>query len=103
MDIAVFQRVVGGKDGAAGITENSCHPLLLQTFPKYLRACLHHKIFHPIEDTAIVPKRQRPIRNSGELHASLKAFSLKLEPGPEPETCPDRPIPWPPRAFRPAL
>ena len=83
MDIAVLQRVIGRKNRAAGITEYSCHPLLLQTFPENLRACLQHNIFHPIEDWTFVPKFRpevHPIQKPARADPSLGASSGYLAP-----------------------
>jgi hypothetical protein len=48
MDVAVLQRVIGGQNRSAGITEYGRNSLLFQTFPKNLRACFNHKIIRPV-------------------------------------------------------
>ena len=38
MDLAVLQRVIGGKNCAAGIAEDVLHPFPLQALPENIRA-----------------------------------------------------------------
>jgi hypothetical protein len=45
MNVAVLQRVIRRKNRSSGVPEYGGNPLLLQTFPEYLRACFYHFIF----------------------------------------------------------
>ena len=64
MDIAIFQGIVGRKDGAAWVSEHGRNTLLLQTLPENLCARFHHWIFHREWTRPSTSMDCRPIRIS---------------------------------------